>query len=79
MVRISALAQRAEYIWADGLEGSDSKVCAELYVTCDPCCATRVMLQQESCSQCLQWQARVQGPQRSLFHVTVGLYAGPGL
>ncbi len=26
MVRISALAQRAEYIWADGLEGDDSKV-----------------------------------------------------
>ncbi|KAK9821964.1 hypothetical protein WJX81_006441 [Elliptochloris bilobata] len=25
VVRISALAQRAEYIWADGLEGSDSK------------------------------------------------------
>ncbi len=26
VVRISALAQRAEYIWADGLEGDDSKV-----------------------------------------------------
>ncbi len=28
VLRISALAQRAEYIWADGLEGSDHKVTA---------------------------------------------------
>lgn len=26
VLRISALAQRAEYIWADGLEGVDHKV-----------------------------------------------------
>ena len=36
VVRISALAQRAEYIWADGLEGADSKVCAKMLLACDP-------------------------------------------
>ena len=48
VVRISALAQRAEYIWADGLEGADSKVCARTQLACVPPWAPSEALQQGS-------------------------------
>ena len=48
VVRISALAQRAEYIWADGLEGADSKVCAQMWLACVAPSTVQEALQQAS-------------------------------